>query len=138
MRFNLDQSLQSRELEYSIKAQIYSKLLKISRYKAVRLTGPGLGIASSFLTVCSRMGLIFENIVKGLVNLAGAPVSRKCSFRRGCKQLLVNAPRHIIAIPYTFICATIEIFSKTISMAIHPIKYCAEKRIKFIDKEDFK
>lgn len=138
MRFHLNQSLQCREIEYSIKARLYSRLLHVSRYKVIRLTGPGVGIVSSFLTIASRIGLIMENMIKGIANIAGVPFSKKCSVKKGCQQLFANTPGHIVAIPYTFVFAILELGSKTISMAINPEKYCAEKHSKFTDKEDFK
>jgi hypothetical protein len=137
MRFNLSHSLQCRELEYSLKANLYLKLLKASNRKVVRLTGLGVGIASGLLTIASRIGLIFENFIKGIANLAGAPFSKRCSVRKGFEQLFANVPGHLIAIPYTLICASLELISKTFSLAFRPEKYCADKYSKFADREEF-
>lgn len=137
MRINLNQSLHCRELEYSLKANLYKKLLKASNHPAIRLTGPGVGIASGFLTIATRIGLIFENFIKGIANLAGAPFTKRCSAKKGFVQLFAHAPGHLIAIPYTIFSASLEILSKTINMAIHPEKYCADKYSQFADREQF-
>lgn len=137
MRFNLNRSLQCRELEYSLKANLYLKLLQASNRKVIRLTGLGVGITSGLLTVASRVGLIFENFIKGIANLAGAPFSKRCSARKGFEQLFANVPGHLLAIPYTLFCASLELLSKTLSIAIQPEKYCADKYSKFTDREEF-
>lgn len=137
MRLNLNQSLQTREVEYAIKAELYKNLIGVSHHEPIRLTGFAIGIASGALTIASRVGLIFENFIKGLINIAGSPFSIQFSAKRGFKQLLVHVPGHLVSIPYTLFCACVEIPSKTWSMAKDPERYCAEKYSKYADKEDF-
>lgn len=136
MNFNLQVSNQSSSTLHSLKASLYKNVYEATqKSQAMRLTGLGLGLSSGALTLSSRIGLIGENIIKGIGNIFGAPFSDKCKFSTGLKQLFFNAPKNIIILPFSCGYAIFEVFQNTLMMAINPRQFAYQQWIQHDPQE---
>lgn len=128
MNFNLQISNQSEILEDRFKASLYKQWHQASqKSKWVLLSGLPLGIISGISTIAKRVALIAEAIIKGAANILGSTFSPKCFFITGLGQLMLQVPKHIIILPFSFMSAGIGLITKTAYMAIDPAEYTGQR-----------
>lgn len=128
MSFDMSVHQQSRHLEDLAKAFLYKKAYSASsKTNWIRLSGLGMGIISGLLTIATRIGLIFENMIKGLGNIFGSPCFKNCNFKRGVTQLLVNVPRNTLCLPFSILSAANGLISKPLNIIFSPQDYLRER-----------
>lgn len=128
MSFDMSISKQSVQLEDQAKAFLYKKAYVASlKTRWIRLSGLGMGIISGLLTIATRVGLIFENMIKGLGNLFGSPCFKNCKFKTGVQQLLVNIPLNILYLPFSTLSAAKGLISKPLNIAFSPKAYLHQR-----------
>jgi hypothetical protein len=128
MKFSMKTLTQSQDVENYLKARMYQKLHAASKKTGwVRLTGPGVGLASGLMTIAKRVAIIGEAIIKGVGNLFGAPFSKQCSLKHGLANIFLVLPANILCLPFSITSAVVGLFSKTIFMACNPKSYTYER-----------
>lgn len=126
--FNLSSSDQSVQLEQGLKKDFYKTLYESSKlYRGFQFSGPIVGIASGSLSLAMKICLIAENFFKGLINIFGAPFCEKCSFSKGCNQLFVLVPTHLLTLPLSLFSAIKGIVIKTKGISQGPSDYFYKK-----------
>lgn len=129
MPFDLSVSGQSSDIEHAIKRKLYKSLYTSStKSKAnkrwIKLSGLGVGIVSGLLTIAKRVGRVGECILKGLINIVGAPCFENCNAVTGLKQLFLEAPwQLVVKLPLSVIMLIFSIPFKTYSFASSPKSY---------------
>lgn len=127
MKIDLKKCGQSFQIEHSFKKCIYKKMhQKSEKSKWICLTGFPLGVLSGVSTIATRIGLVGENGVKGLVNIIGAPFSESCNFSRGLHQE-GYAVCHLIAVPFTLLDAVAGVVGKTLFVFLAPTDFLYKK-----------
>lgn len=89
----------------------------------MRLTGIGIGVSSSFLTVVAWTAAIGEAILKGFINLFGAGCAKNCKLISGAKMLgsaLLVVPFAALYIP---IHIAVSMLATPLGIFISPKKY---------------
>jgi hypothetical protein len=128
MKFSMKTLNQSQDVENYLKARMYQKLHTASKKTGwMRLSGPGVGLASGIMTIAKRVAAIGESIIKGVGNIACASFSKQCSLKHGLANIFIMLPKHVILLPFSIISAAIGLISKTICMATDPESYAASR-----------
>lgn len=123
MPFDISISNQSTTLEDQIKGALFHKLYEASKKTQwIRLSGFGVGVVCSLLTIVKRIAQIGENLIKGLGNIFGARCFEKCKLKTGLIQLFRETPADILCLPFSVIAAATGLISKTILIAWKPQK----------------
>ncbi len=129
MPFDLTTTGQTSELEHAVKRvlykSIYESAIESKRNKRwIKLTGLPVGIVSGLLTIAKRIARFAECILKGIINLCGAPFSKSCHAITGLKQLFLEAPLQLIVrLPLSITMLVFSIPFKAISFATSPKAY---------------
>lgn len=126
MSFDIAISDQSKKLEDYLKASLYKSLNRKVEKRGklcVFLLGVGCGISSSLLTIIKQVALIFENIIKGLINIFGCCFIKKASFFRGIEQLIWETPKESTILPFSILSATLGLFSMPYNLTRSPSHY---------------
>lgn len=130
MNFDIKISNQSEEVVRKMQAAFFGKLcVASSKTKWMRLTGLGVGIVSGCLRVAMRIAAIFENTLKGVLNILS------CNISTGLNQLLCQNLKQIFYLPFTALSAALNVIKATALMALNPNKYTADRWFEFDPKE---
>lgn len=126
MGFDITNSNQSAILESRLKAALYESLKRKVEKRGkpcIFLLGIGYGISSSLMTVAKQIALIFENLLKGLINIFGCCCVNNATFLRGVKQLIWGTSSEIIILPFSLLTAIFGVFAKPYHLVRSPSKY---------------
>lgn len=125
MHFDITSTNQSSNLEHKIKAKFYKGIHESSKKtRWICLSGLGVGIVSSLLTLAKRIGRISEGVLKGFINIIGSLCFVKsCSFFRGVGMLGRASYQATIRLPLSLISAIFGIFAKTLMFLVDPTNY---------------
>lgn len=101
MPFEVNNSTKTIEIASKLKVSLYKAAEKRAKKSFfIRFSGIGVSGASSLISVVLRIGALGEKIVKGLSNIFGALISKKCHFKTGCKQLFLGTPLAFLDVLY--------------------------------------
>lgn len=110
------------------KADFYKTLHEYSGlYCLLKLSGPQVGIISAVTTVAARLSVIAESILKGAINVLGAPFVPQCSLCNGLSMLTCVVTYHLCILPFSILAAIVGIVSKTLNMAFNTENYTRDK-----------
>lgn len=129
MPFDLSVSRQSSNMEHAIKARMYKSIYDFatrskSNKRWIKLSGLGIGIVSGLLTIAKRIACIAESLLKGVINIFGAPFSDQCDPVRGLKQIFVETPLQIVVkLPISLTMLIFSIPFKAFFFVIFPKSY---------------
>lgn len=129
MPFDLSIARQSSNLEHAIKAKLYKSIYETAseskrKKRWIKLSGLGFGVISGVLTMAKRVARVGESLLKGLINIFGAPLSDQCCAKRGLKMLFLETPfQLVVKLPLSLITLIVSIPFKAGSFAISPKSY---------------
>ena len=130
MPFDISISNQCLQLEDEIKTKLYGKLFAAAnKSRWVRISGLGVAIATSLITIALRIAYIFELIIKGVVNLLGAPCKGNCRAKKGAKQLFQAFPMALLGLIGSIAQSLFHLPNKTMRIAIEPIEFFSKRWI---------
>ncbi len=135
MNFNLSNIAQSQKFFCDVKSDMYDAVNDSAKGSGwMRATGPIIAAGSALLNLSARVATIGENLVKGLANIFGSPVSKNCSAFQGLKQLFVQLPLHLTALALSPIQMLIGGFEITVGMAGSPEGFSDFQHKRYLDK----
>ncbi|MFI5343256.1 MAG: tetratricopeptide repeat protein [Chlamydiales bacterium] len=109
MQIDMNRDTQIKDRCESLQAALYKKIFDHSSKGVstwIRLTAPLAGVASALLTIAARIGLIAENILKGLGNIFWGLLCLKNSLGLGISQLIGGTLTNAIALPLSGLAAS--------------------------------
>jgi hypothetical protein len=127
--FDLSVIRLSSDIEHSLKAKSYQSIYQAAEEskaskRIIKLCGFAIGIASVLLTLAKRIGRIAEGIIKGFINIFGAPFLEEADFLIGLKQLFVDTPFQIgVRLPLSIVVGIFSVVIKTACFAYMPKSY---------------
>ena len=133
MRFDLSNTCQSAIYfeDIKVKVKVNEKLIAFSKKHTniARFTGLPIALCYSLLNIAKSVSGVAESVIKGIVNILGAPFSEECNFLNGLKQLFVQFPVHISHTITGFAVLTVcEILTTPVFMLISPTSALEEKK----------
>lgn len=140
--FNLSVTSQSAMFFEDLKIKASDKLIEFSNSHTnlARFTGLSIGLCSSLLDLAQCVSNVGESAIKGVANIFGSPFSKKCSFKKGVKQLFVQVPLKLVNDGLGLAFGIVyEILGRPIGMLISPkgslklSKKNAEAKIRLLD-----
>lgn len=124
--FKLDVSSQLEMVEHNLKAKLYKGLhneaKKRTRFVILPI-GVGCSFVSDLISVAIQVSLVFENGLKGSMNIFGFHFLPKGSFKKGCKQLFWDVPSDIILLPFLILAGSVMLLDKPFRIMRSPIPY---------------
>jgi|GEM_PF-6909066 len=124
MAFTLSENNQFETISTGMKYFCYEKCNRAANKSGLtRLLGLPLGIACSAVDILKRIGLIAENIFKGLINIIGSPCNSQASFCQGLSQIFLHAPKNLVVLTTVALTSPLFIFYDTFRVLVAPEKY---------------
>ena len=127
----LDMGLKSEIVEFKFKANMYKELNEASKKTEwIRIVGFPTAMASGIITIATKVALVAECVIRGLVNVLGAAFSSQCSLRKGLSQIIYSPANLIslIPIPNSLLYGALYTLTETIYMAASPQDYTSMKQ----------
>ena len=133
MSFDITRCDQSECIDTKFKKDMFIFAFNTSE-KTGFMRASSIGLKDGLLTVTKRVSLVAENILKGVLNIAGAPLrilGVQCSLQKGLIQILWQTPKHVVIFPFTVVSAVYNLVNTTIEIAIDPKGFAFLQKLKY-------
>lgn len=123
IKFNLSNISQFQILYNELKIKAFDNLIEFSNQHETlaRIAGLPISLCIPLLKIVETIAIVAEASIKGISNIFGAPLSEKCVFSKGVKQIFLQIPLHLILNTITLpLNLSIGILINLIAISVHP------------------
>ncbi len=120
---NFSSNDQCRSLLDNFQGSCFQQVHQFSQEhpSVIRIAALPIAATHSLLIIASRISLIGESVLKGVGNLLGSIALDQCRFSRGLNLLIIQAPKHLIILPFTVVLAAFRTLFNTYRLLSDPV-----------------